>query len=464
MFLDFYRLREQPFGDTPDPRFLYLSETHREALASLYCGIETSRAFLALIAEPGLGKTILVFELLERLQHSARTVFLSQTQCDSSEFVRYLLDKLGIETQGRDRVDLDKVLDEALNQEMLAGRRFVLVIDEAQSLDESVLETVRLLSDFETPRGKKLQIILAGPPQLADKLANPALAQLRQRVSILGRLAPLNREDTARYIEHRLKVAGRENGAPFTPSALERIAEASQGIPRSINNLCFGALFSGYALGREKIDAAIIDEVAADLNLNTVVPARRARQSQVSLLPPTTQLSNVWNGWSGFGPRAIGVAVLAAALVVVGGYAFSSTAWRLRAAIGQPRSVPTSAEDARVASQSLSLPAGADVPGTDPKTQDPAPGQTRQEKASLKTIEVMVEPKQTLRQICLRNIGRFDNRLVEEIRGLNAWMQDPNHLEVGQRIQLPEASHTPEGGRFAGETTDKPKPRPTENP
>ncbi len=280
MFLDFYELREQPFGVTPDPRFLYLSPTHREALASLIYGIETGRGFLALIAKPGMGKTTLLFQLLDRLRSSARTVFLFQTQCDSREFFRYLLTDLGIDTREQDLAGMHEQLNEVLLRETRAGKRFVLVIDEAQNLEDSVLETVRLLSDFETPRAKLLQIILSGQPQLADKLARPALAQLLQRVSILSRLDPFSRAETADYIHHRLRVAGFNGKMLFEPAALAMISARSQGIPRNINNLCFNALSLGYALGRKTIDSDSVQEVVCDLDVDSLVERQHAALDQ----------------------------------------------------------------------------------------------------------------------------------------------------------------------------------------
>ena len=175
MFLEFYKLREQPFSDTPDPRFLYLSPTHGEALASLFYGIETGRGFLAFIAEPGMGKTTLLFQLLESLRGSARTAFLFQTQCDSRELLRYLLADLEIDTREKNLAWMHEQLKRVLIGAASAGKRFVVFIDEAQNLSESALETVRLLSDFETPGSKLMQIVLAGQPQLADKLTRPAL-------------------------------------------------------------------------------------------------------------------------------------------------------------------------------------------------------------------------------------------------------------------------------------------------
>src|SRR5271170_2010586 len=208
MYEKYFGLREQPFGVTPDPRFLYLSAAHREALASLYYGIEANRGFLGLIAKPGMGKTTILFHLLEKFRTTARTAFLFQTQCNSREFMRYLLAELGYEGDSQDFVRLHEEFNRRLLQEARAGNRLIVVIDEAQNLDASVLETVRLLSDFETPRAKLLQIVLAGQPELADKLASRGLAQLRQRVSLVSGLQPLSVTEARNYIQHRLRVAG----------------------------------------------------------------------------------------------------------------------------------------------------------------------------------------------------------------------------------------------------------------
>lgn len=272
MFLEFYKLREQPFSDTPDPRYVYLGPTHREALASLFYGINAGRGFLALIAEPGMGKTTLLFHLLELLRNSARTAFLFQTQCDSRELLRYLLADLEIDTREKDLAWMHERLKEVLIGEARAGKQFVVFIDEAQNLSDSALETVRLLSNFETPSSKLMHIVLAGQPQLADKLARPELRQLCQRISILSRLSPLTREETSLYIDHRLQTAGRKAGHLFTREALVMIAAWSRGIPRKINNLCFSALTLGYALGRKEIDCRLVQEAANDLEMKPSVP------------------------------------------------------------------------------------------------------------------------------------------------------------------------------------------------
>jgi general secretion pathway protein A len=268
MFLDFYGLREQPFGVTPDPRFLYLSPAHREALASMFYGIDAERGFLALIAKPGMGKTTLLFQLLQQFRSRARTAFIFQTQCTSREFMRFLLLELGCEVNGeQDLVTMHEQFNRCLLQEAHAGRRFIVVVDEAQNLEPAVLETVRLLSDFETPQAKLLQIVLSGQPELADKLARPSLRQLRQRVSLLSTLTPLPHEEVARYICHRLRAAGRADNPLFTVAAMMMIAELSEGIPRNINNICFNALSLGCSLRQQTVDVDILQQVAADFDL-----------------------------------------------------------------------------------------------------------------------------------------------------------------------------------------------------
>ncbi len=452
--LNFYRLREQPFGITPDPRYLYLSSTHIEALAALFHGIEAERGFLALIAPPGMGKTTLLFELLERLQPSARTVYVFQTQCDSREFFRYLLGNLGFETSEQDVVEMQNRLNQLLAREMLAGKSFVLVIDEAQNLDETVLETVRLLSDFETPSRKMLQIVLAGQPQLAETLQRPSLAQLRQRISILSRLEPFSAEDTIRYIEHRLQLAGYSGEPLFTEDALQLIAAHSEGTPRNINNLCFNALSLGSAVGRSQIDAPIMKQVIARLDLSCSPPKLALPYSAAPIAAPTavpTQapaptvatseaglLSYPSTGKKARGRKAIGVGVAAALLILVAlfvlsreGVIGSGTASQPPAAVVPATSTPSAEHSGAAAAPTTAgksaLAIGASV---ETSAQDSPPT----------AVTVVVQPGQSLKEICLQNVGRYDAELLSEISELNPQLKDPDHIEVGQSIWLPLGS------------------------
>lgn len=294
MFLRYFGLREQPFGMTPDPRYLFMSSSHREALASLIYGVESGRGFVGLIAEPGMGKTTLLFQFMEQFRDSARTAFLFQTQGNTHEFLANLIADLGLVPDDRDLSTLQRQLNEVLIQEARLGRRFVLVIDEAQNLDDSVLESVRMLSNFETSRSKLMQIVLAGQPPLADKLARPELEQLMQRVSVICRLKPFTPEEVAEYIHHRLRTAGFRGRNVFTAEALSMIASRSEGIPRNINNICFHALSLAYAQGQKKIDSNIIAEVLSDLELHTLTrPHEELREAQREPTEPGSFLEGV---------------------------------------------------------------------------------------------------------------------------------------------------------------------------
>lgn len=285
MFVDYYGLREQPFGVTPDPRFLYLGEGHREALAALFYGIESGRGFSALAAEPGMGKTSLLMRLLESMQESARTAFLFQTEGGSREFLHALLHDLGIAPLGKDLAATHAALNETLLAELNAGRRVIVVIDEAQNLSEKTLESVRLLSNFETPEAKLMHIILAGQPKLSEKLAKPSLTQLRQRVSNVIQLKPFRSEETIDYIKHRLQTAGLRGQVPFSPDAQLLIARSSKGIPRNINNICFQALSLGFATQSQIIGINVIREVLADLEIENADGSSRRPNSAVPSAP-----------------------------------------------------------------------------------------------------------------------------------------------------------------------------------
>lgn len=331
MFLDFFNLRQQPFGVTPDPVYLYPSQTHCEALDALTEGILDGRGFLALIAEPGMGKTTLLYQVLEGLRDKARAAYLFQTQCSSREFFQYLLSELGVDSTGLGLVAMHNKLNEMLFAEMLAGRRFVLIVDEAQNLDDTVLETIRLLSNFETSNTKLLQIVLAGQPQLADKLGQKHLAQLLQRIVVVKHLQALSAEETAGYVRHRIKVAGHSGEDLFEPEALALIAERSEGIPRKINKICFRALAEAHAQGLRTISADIVERADRKLVISTAVPAApvattagpaaTAAPAKAASIPSITRLT--YKPLSGLRQRVRGlwVGVLVAILFSAGAVA-----------------------------------------------------------------------------------------------------------------------------------------------
>jgi general secretion pathway protein A len=295
MFLSYYNMAEQPFGVTADLRFLYLSAKHREALASLVYGTETDRGFLALIGEPGLGKTSLLYHYLDYLRQKARTAYVFRTDCDARELLRQILIDYGVDTAGMDLPAMHDALNGILLEEMNADRRVCLVIDEAQNLDQKALESIRMFSNFETAKRKLMLVVLAGQPQLAQKLSSPSLLQLRQRISMVIPVTPLAPAEVDEYIDHRLAVAGCRNTSLFTVDARKLIAVHSGGVPRNINNLCFHALSLGCALQRQEVGRDIVNEVIAELDLTRF---DTPKESETNLNPDHSWIRNKTESFS----------------------------------------------------------------------------------------------------------------------------------------------------------------------
>ena len=285
--LEFYGLREQPFGTTPDPRFTYLSRSYREALASICIGLQSGQGLLALVAPPGLGKTLLLFQLLEHLRRRARAVFLFHTQCDGRDLLRQIVGQLGGSSDDHDVVTMHGALLGILQQEQRRGRRVVLIIDEAQNLEAPALETVRLLSDFETPTRKLLQIVLAGQPAFAERLLLPELAGLTQRISTFARIAPLTESETLAYVGHRLKIGGRPEAPVFDESALRLAGQVARGVPREINSILSSALYLGCAVGARPIGRGVAEEVIDDRDLRPLCLRETRGLRELTPEPPT---------------------------------------------------------------------------------------------------------------------------------------------------------------------------------
>jgi general secretion pathway protein A len=267
MYLSFFGLSEKPFAITPDPRYLYLSERHAEALAHLLYGINESGGFIQLTGEVGTGKTTVVRTLLSRVPHHADVAVILNPRVTPIEFLLTICEELGIAVADADR-DSVKHLVDALNRRLLAahadGRRIIVIVDEAQNLTAEVLEQVRLLTNLETPTQKLLQIILIGQPELRELLDRTELRQLAQRITGRYHLEPLSREETKGYVRHRLRVAGAA-GEIFTPSALTEIYRLARGIPRVINVTCDRALLGAYTQETPKATAALVRRAAGEV-------------------------------------------------------------------------------------------------------------------------------------------------------------------------------------------------------
>jgi type II secretory pathway predicted ATPase ExeA len=254
MYLDFFRLNELPFRLSPDPQFLYLSKNHARAKAYMESTIWFTDGFVVITGEVGSGKTTLIESFLRDLGPEVIVAQINQTQVTTGGFLQSLLVQFGFKPFKMKKAELLATVNQFLIDQYAAGRKVLLIIDEAQNLSSRVLEEVRMLSGVETTREKTLRIILAGQPELNQTLDAPDLVQLTQRVRLRFHLTALKEEETIEYIRHRLEVAGAEGRALFTPEALEVVYRYTGGIPRLINTLCDTALMSAFAVDAEQVD------------------------------------------------------------------------------------------------------------------------------------------------------------------------------------------------------------------
>jgi general secretion pathway protein A len=268
VYLQYYGLREPPFDITPNPRFLFYSPKHREAHNHLLYGVRERKGFVQITGEVGAGKTTLCRAVLEELDGRFATALILNPVLSPDELMRAIGLEFGLMVKGLDRLDTLAVLNLFLLDLASRGNDAVLLIDEAQDLTDELLEQVRLLSNLETDNRKLLQIVLVGQPELRDRLNNPKLRQLRQRITVRYHLPPLSRGEVGEYIQHRLEVSG-ANGAPhFTRAAIWRVHGYSKGIPRLVNAVCDKALLAGFVNQRNRISFSMIGRAVRELEGN----------------------------------------------------------------------------------------------------------------------------------------------------------------------------------------------------
>ena len=267
MYNEFFGLEDTPFTLTPDPRFLVFTPSYNEVLASLYYGLENAKGLIVLTGEVGTGKTTALRWILRRLDSSVIAAYIFNPRLSIDEFYHHVAQMLGI----RDWTNKAELLTEMgiiLEARHRRGLRTILIIDEAHELSDYVLEEIRLLMNFESDSAKHLQIVLTGQPELREKLNQPNLRQLKQRVALRCKMHALpNVDEIERYITERLLIAGSDQPNIFTPGALDFIFQCSEGIPRQINNICDNALLKAYTAGDSIISRKVVEEVADNLDL-----------------------------------------------------------------------------------------------------------------------------------------------------------------------------------------------------
>ena len=266
MYTDHFSLSELPFNLTPDPKYLYLSASHAEALAQMVFGITMKRGFIMLTGEVGTGKTTIIHSLRDKIIEHTKTAFIYHAILGVKGLLISICKSFHIPFSPRNnKSELLMRISKFLQNTTRGGGNAALIIDEAQNLNTKILEQIRMLSNFETPNQKLIQIVLVGQPELKTRLAQNDLRQLRQRISLNYHLSPMDRIETEKYIYHRLSIAGNQNGQKiFTTHALDEIHEYTQGIPRSINIICDNALIMAYAHNHRTVEKAIIEKVKFD--------------------------------------------------------------------------------------------------------------------------------------------------------------------------------------------------------
>lgn len=491
MYSSFYGFSERPFDVTPDPRFLYSSRAHREALASLIYGIRERRGFIAVLGEAGTGKTTVLRSLLDHLGEDVKVAYIFNTDLTFEEMLHMVLMDLGLadEKERLTKAEAIHRLNDLAIQQLARGGNLVLIVDEAQDLDRNCLENLRLLSNLETSRNKLIQIILSGQPELEEKLNQADLRQLSQRINLRRRIPPLDEKETHEYIDHRLKVAQYDGPSFFTKEAEKLIWLYSGGIPRMINTVCDNALLIGYAIKTRKIGDDTVQEVIDDLTENPFSPVSGDKPDLEADGAPVRQATS---GRPRFrsAPLFFGIACLSlligfglgilvrqlkgdlplpsqnkvrVAIPMVKVHAPNPVAVPRQPSSVQVKTAPSGAPVKVAAENTLpdapdaSTPAAEEMDSSVPPKQ-PAPPLIRHEaetqvnaptgieadskpipKSSVKKSSVIRTRKgDTLFRIIISHYGTYDKTIEGKVLAANPEIMSPSRIYPGQRITMPD--------------------------
>ena len=285
MYRKFYNLTKEPFHITPDPQFLYLSESHKQALASIIYGIEKRKGFVAITGGVGVGKTTIVRAYLEKSAAAdLKVIYVFHANLSFKDLVKTIYRDLGLELATNDLVEMVNGLHFALIELYKQGKTVVVIIDEAQNMPMETLESLRMLSNLETPTEKLIQVVLVGQTELEELLEKHELRQLKQRIAIRSYIASLSPQESYAYIAHRLSVAGLDNPSIFSKKALDIIVGEANGVPRRLNVLCDNALITGFGYQKNPVTAGIAKEVVSDFAAQKKRPLVRGRKWRVAAL------------------------------------------------------------------------------------------------------------------------------------------------------------------------------------
>jgi len=418
MYLSYYHLKKQPFHITPDPEFLYLSPSHKEALAGIIYGIEQRKGFIAIVGAVGVGKTTILRSYLESADRShLKIIYVFNANLSFEGLIRTIYQELGIPAGGGDVLELVNGLYEVLIEEYKNGTTIVLVVDEAQNMPVDTLENLRMLSNLETSKDKLIQIVLVGQPEFEEKLNLSSLRQLKQRLAVRSTILPLTRVESIEYIKFRLHKAGSNSQSVFTNSALKRITARAKGIPRIINILCDNALVTGFGYQRKPVPGKVAAEIIRDLDGVRRSPLMR------------------W--W------VLGVSALAAFLTGISWFLPHKANVISHIGVHSPREAKDSDQAAKEQEIAEKPPAeqAAVQPAAGPSEEAPAPPKKNETQILRKTVV----RGDTLTKLAQEVYGNSDTSVIRMIQEGNPHITDPNVIPVGSIITFPDIPNLTRG-------------------
>jgi len=442
MYTGFYGFSEKPFHVTPDPRFLFLTPSHQEALASMIYGINEKKGFISITGEVGTGKTTLIYSLLNNISETVKTVLIFHTNITFDQLLKNVLLELNLPIMDESKIALLRQLNEYLIALLSRDEILTIIIDEAQNLPAEVMEELRMLSNLETSTSKLLQIVLVGQPELEAKLNSDNLRQLKQRIGIRRSIAPLSDEEAKQYIEHRLHLVGSAAEKIFTQEAISLIIRYARGIPRTINIVCDNAFLIGYGASKKKIDAHILHEVIRDMDGSASekpqpLPVAARRTVQKPAMNMTT-LQQMFTGTFVLLPNILKGTMIVLPIItfmVLGLLAFLGLGFL-------QKSLSSFAADAQDKFPTLRQISLADHKPTVPdvfQTDDLPPIASDTDREDARRFQtVSVNPGDCMLDLARKHYHSNSPTFIDFIQEANPAIEDINAIAIKQKIRLPE--------------------------
>ena len=448
MYTRFYGFSEKPFNVTPDPKFLFLTESHQKALEAMLYGVGERKGFVSISGEAGTGKTTILHHVLNTLDRNIKTVFISQTQVTPKQLLKEIVQKIGLPPRDQSKISLIRQLNEHLLSALSQEGNLAVLIDEAQNLSLEVMEELRMLSNLETANSKLIQMVFVGQPELETKLNSRELRQLKQRIAIRSQIRPLTAEESRQYIDHRLRLVGRSTGEVFNPEAAGLIVRHAEGIPRTINLLCDNSLLIGYRRKEKIIPAATVKEVLSDRGLAEEEKGTNITAAAGVVCLPEARVKKPYGKSLYLGVPAALVLIL----VFLGGMGhLSFFSERITLIFAKNEAVATfekvAAEDPAPAEPRIPPPSQGVVdeksgPGeavlaeaAKPPFSSPA-ADAKKPKMRLTTVE----REETLYAVLRREYGQANTMLLDYVLSANPEISHPHQVSPGTRIRIPVLS------------------------